>query len=70
MDGWGRTDGEGIERTWAGTNPLATSTREMAGGARHDFLDDQFGAQNFRKITGLGMQFVSFIISRSYLFIF
>jgi hypothetical protein len=59
MNGWARTDGEGIERTWANTNPLATSTREMAGGARHDFLDDQFGAQNFKKLVGLGTSLAS-----------
>lgn len=26
----------------------------MADGARHDFLDDQWGASNFKKVVGLG----------------
>jgi hypothetical protein len=54
LRGWARTDGEGIERLWASTNPVATMTREMSGGARHDFLDDQWGASNFRKNVNLG----------------
>jgi hypothetical protein len=44
--GVGRTDGEGIERNWAGTNPLATSTREMGPRSRRDTLDDHFGDNN------------------------
>lgn len=52
--GWGRTDGEGIERSWAGMNAVASSTREMAPGRRHEFLDDQWCAANFRKVVGIG----------------
>jgi hypothetical protein len=52
--GWARTDGEGIERLWASTNPVATMTREMGPGQRHDFLDDLWGASNFRKRVNLG----------------
>jgi hypothetical protein len=54
LSGWARVDGEGIERFWADTNPLATSTREMAPGSRHDFLDFHWSSANFRKIVGLG----------------
>lgn len=54
LPGWARVDGEGIERFWSSTNPVATSTREMGTGARHDFLDDQWGSSNFRKVMGLG----------------
>jgi hypothetical protein len=54
LPGWARVDGEGIERFWSGTNALATSTREMAPGARHDFLDYHWSAANFKKIVGLG----------------
>lgn len=51
----GRTDGEGIERSWAETNLVANSTKEMGPGSRHDTLDDHFGHHNWRKMTGLGM---------------
>jgi hypothetical protein len=52
--GSGRVDGEGIERLWSVSNPVATSTREMGHGSRHDFLEDRWGAANFRKLIGLG----------------
>lgn len=54
LENWGRVDGEAIERLWATTNPIATSTREMTPGARKDFLEDRWDASNFRKITDLG----------------
>ena len=40
MEGIGRTVGEDIETTWAGTNPLASSIREMGPAARHDTLNN------------------------------
>ncbi|KAH8106476.1 hypothetical protein DFH11DRAFT_1691850 [Phellopilus nigrolimitatus] len=49
-----RTDGEGIERGWSHINPVATSTREMGPGFRHDTIDDHWSAWNWHKITGLG----------------
>ncbi|KAK7045904.1 hypothetical protein VNI00_007335 [Paramarasmius palmivorus] len=52
--GVGRTDGEGIERNWAGQGPIATSTMEMGPGSRHDTLDDQWACWNWRKLVGLG----------------
>ncbi|KAK7028192.1 hypothetical protein VNI00_014882 [Paramarasmius palmivorus] len=52
--GVGRTDGEGIERNWAGQGPIATSTTEMGPGSRHDTLDDHWANWNWRKILGLG----------------
>ncbi|KIL56403.1 hypothetical protein M378DRAFT_29974, partial [Amanita muscaria Koide BX008] len=52
MEGVGRTCGEEVETTWAQTNFLGVSTREMGPGARHETLDDQWGGLNFRKITG------------------
>lgn len=52
--GWARTDGEGVERNWSVLDRFATVTREMAAGARHDFLDYQMGAVNWRKICGIG----------------
>lgn len=52
--GVGRTDGEGIERTWSQLNHAASSTKEMLPGARHDMLDRHFGAHNWQKLVGLG----------------
>ncbi|KAK7051166.1 hypothetical protein VNI00_004666 [Paramarasmius palmivorus] len=52
--GVGRTDGEGIERNWAGQGPIATSTMEMGPGHRHDTLDDHWAHWNWEKIIGLG----------------
>lgn len=49
-----RTDGENIERGWAWMNPASMSTREMGPGTRHDTLDDQWAAWNFRILTRLG----------------
>ena len=50
--GAGRTCGEEVEITWSSTNSLAPSVREMAPGARHDTLNDQWNGWNFRKIVG------------------
>ncbi|KIL55027.1 hypothetical protein M378DRAFT_49831, partial [Amanita muscaria Koide BX008] len=60
MDGVGRTCGEEVETTWAQTNALGTSTREMGPGARHETLKDQWCGWNFRKIVG----FRSFFLKR------
>ncbi|KAJ7038747.1 hypothetical protein C8F04DRAFT_909699, partial [Mycena alexandri] len=54
MDGVGRTDGEGIERTWAILNPLGYSTKEMGGGARHDAIENKVDHLNFEKNIGQG----------------
>jgi hypothetical protein len=40
MEGAGRTVGEDIETTWAGTNALGPSVREMGPAACHDTLND------------------------------
>ena len=52
MEGAGRTVSEDIEMTWASTNSLAPSIREMAPAARHDTLNDHW---NFCKIVGFHM---------------
>ncbi|KAJ3817611.1 hypothetical protein F5880DRAFT_1492633, partial [Lentinula raphanica] len=52
--GVGRTDGEGVERNWAHMGPVATSTRDMGPGNRHEVLDDHFGHWNWRGICRLG----------------
>jgi len=53
-NGVGRTEGEGIERSWSELNRVANSTKEMGPGSRHDTLDDHIGHHNFRKYVGLG----------------
>lgn len=50
----GRTYGEGIEFHWSYINPLATSTREMALGMRHETYNDHWGGWNWQKITSFG----------------
>ena len=55
MEGAGRTVGKDIETTWAGTNSLALSVREMAPAARHDTLNDHWNGWNFHRIVGFCM---------------
>jgi hypothetical protein len=52
IPGVGRTCGEDVETSWAHTNPLASSTREMGPGARRETLNDHWGGWNFGKIVG------------------
>ncbi|KAF7299453.1 CxC2 domain-containing protein [Mycena indigotica] len=52
--GVGKTDGEGIERTWSLLNPSAWATKEMGEGARHDTLEDKIDHLNFEKNIGQG----------------
>ncbi|KAJ7650554.1 hypothetical protein FB45DRAFT_730946 [Roridomyces roridus] len=47
--GVGRTDGEGIERTWAVLNPAGYATKEMGEGAHHDALESKVDHLNFEK---------------------
>jgi hypothetical protein len=61
MPGVGWTCGEDVETTWAQTNSLGTSIREMGPGARHETLDDQWCGLNFRKIVGF-REFFSAIV--------
>ncbi|KAJ7060741.1 hypothetical protein C8F01DRAFT_1083718 [Mycena amicta] len=49
LRGVGRTDGEGIERTWAQLNPVSFATKEMGEGNRHDTIDDKIDHINFEK---------------------
>ncbi|TFK79910.1 hypothetical protein K466DRAFT_605772 [Polyporus arcularius HHB13444] len=55
----GRTYGEGIESHWSHMNPVALSAREMALGARHELLNDHWGAYNWQKIIGFASSFLS-----------
>ena len=52
MDGVGRTCGEDIETSWAHTNALGPSVREMGPGSRHETLNDHWSGWNFHKIIG------------------
>ncbi|KAF7319016.1 hypothetical protein HMN09_00237800 [Mycena chlorophos] len=52
--GVGRTDGEGIERTWSVLNPMAFSTKEMGEGNRHDTLEDKVDHVSFEKNIAQG----------------
>lgn len=55
--GVGRTDGEGVERGWAESNPLSSSTKEMGPGTRRDTIDCHFSDFNWRKILNMGESF-------------
>ncbi|KAJ7052811.1 hypothetical protein C8F01DRAFT_952234, partial [Mycena amicta] len=52
--GVGRTDGEGIERTWATLNPISFATKEMGEGNRLDSIDDKVDHIGFEKNVGQG----------------
>lgn len=52
--GVGRTDGEGIERTWSSLNHAASSTKEMLPGSRHNILDRRMSFHNWEKTTTIG----------------
>ncbi|KAJ6490424.1 hypothetical protein C8R47DRAFT_977475, partial [Mycena vitilis] len=54
MEGAGRTDGEGIERTWSKFNPMAWATKEMAVGARADAMEDRMDHHNHEKNINQG----------------
>ncbi len=60
--GAGRTDAEGIERNWAGSGPIASSTVEMGPGGFVDTLDDHWSHWNWRKLRGLGMFILAYTL--------
>lgn len=51
--GVGHTDGEAPERGWADINPIASSTKVMGPGHRHDTKDNFFGDWNWKKTITL-----------------
>ncbi|KAJ6451209.1 hypothetical protein C8R47DRAFT_998609, partial [Mycena vitilis] len=51
--GSAQVEGEAIERAWSGIGGVATSTRDMGPGSRHDVLDCQFSYWNWQKLVGL-----------------
>ncbi|KAJ7740757.1 hypothetical protein DFH07DRAFT_698699, partial [Mycena maculata] len=59
--GVGKSDGEGIERTWAVLNPASYHTKDMSKGNRTDTLEDKIDtledkidSNNWQKNIGLG----------------
>ncbi|KAJ7496076.1 hypothetical protein B0H11DRAFT_1716264 [Mycena galericulata] len=52
LPGVGKSDGEGVEHTWAVLNPAAFHTKEMGYGNRADALEDKIDAHNFLKNLG------------------
>ncbi|KAJ7818598.1 hypothetical protein B0H14DRAFT_2373046 [Mycena olivaceomarginata] len=53
IPGSGQTDREGIERPWANIGGIASSTRIMGPGARHDTIDDHWAYWNWQKLISL-----------------
>ncbi|THU77010.1 hypothetical protein K435DRAFT_703408 [Dendrothele bispora CBS 962.96] len=66
LKGAGRTDGEGVEQPWAHMGPVATSTRDMGPGSRHDTLDDHWNHWNFVKMIGLGPLLLRHLLTAIY----
>jgi hypothetical protein len=62
LSGVGRTCGEDVEPSWAHTNPLAPSTREMGPGARRETLNDHWTGRNFQKLVGLRKSLINIYI--------
>lgn len=58
----GRTDGEGIEWSWAEMNHIANCTKEMGPGSWHDMINDHFEHHNFKRYVSLGKAFTFLII--------
>jgi hypothetical protein len=57
IPGVGATDGECIERIWAGHNALGNSTKSSGPGNRQDTLDDHFSFWNWEKYSSMGKLF-------------
>ncbi|KAF7333064.1 CxC2 domain-containing protein [Mycena venus] len=51
--GVGKSDGEGIERTWVHLNPALYHTKDMGKGNRMEMLEDKIDAHNYLKNLGL-----------------
>lgn len=52
--GVGRTNGEGPECSWANSNCITSSSKEMGPGMQRDTLDDHFGDWNWKKVVVMG----------------
>lgn len=54
LPGAAMTDGESMERIWAGLNGIAARTREMASGHRHDIINYYHNDVNVRRLHKIG----------------
>ncbi|KAJ6567629.1 hypothetical protein DFH09DRAFT_1247212 [Mycena vulgaris] len=52
--GVGKSDGEGMERTWSVLNPASYHTKDMGKGNWVDTLEDKIDSHNYLKNLGLG----------------
>jgi hypothetical protein len=52
--GVGKSDGEGVERTWSLLNPAAHSTKDAGRGQRADILEGKVDNHNYLKNVGQG----------------
>ncbi|KAJ6447425.1 hypothetical protein C8R47DRAFT_1181554 [Mycena vitilis] len=52
--GVGKTDGEGVERTWSVLNPASFSTKDAGRGTRADTLEAKIDNHNYLKNVGQG----------------
>jgi hypothetical protein len=52
--GVGKSDGEGVERTWLVLNPAAFSTKDAGRGVRADSLEGKIDNHNYLKNVGQG----------------
>ena len=55
LPGVGMTDGEALERIWSVFNALATRTKEMSSGHRHDVINDFHSDMNVRRVHAMRM---------------
>ncbi|RDX45950.1 hypothetical protein OH76DRAFT_1356862, partial [Lentinus brumalis] len=53
LPGVGMTDGEASERIWADGNELASNSKEMTSGHRHDYHNDAYNDFNVRKVHSM-----------------
>ncbi|KAJ7264739.1 hypothetical protein C8J57DRAFT_1450655 [Mycena rebaudengoi] len=55
-EGVGKSDGEGVERTWAVLNGSSYHTKDAGKGVREDTLEDKIDSHNYLKNIGQGGQ--------------
>ncbi|KAJ7188428.1 hypothetical protein C8R46DRAFT_1205581 [Mycena filopes] len=60
--GVGKSDGEGVKRTWAVLNPVSYHTKDMGVGNREDHLNDKIDNHNFLKNLGQGLTLAAKLI--------
>jgi hypothetical protein len=54
QEGIGKSNRDGVERTWSVLNPAAYATKDAGWGQRADTLDDRLNNHNFLKNIGQG----------------